>query len=373
MYKNMADQYDEALKKIQYGGSYDIRIHSVQTSFSLLGYNDNDDVNKNSIIYGYYDVNTENMILQFQKDNNIIPTGILDEKTWELLFNQVAVKTGLAILETGYKEISLVDIDSYTEELIEEQNIHPNLDSETTLQFNTVYKESDSKKTHPNFIYSIQDVELEGIYNGDRYHPNLDSGEKTLTNNYWYDPTHGVGQITSTWMGNHFLTGGEMYDILMYNYLVNGNKTLGQFNYTNNLDNTPEWHDSKIHPNSSASAEKDYNFIYNLLANSISTKHYYKGQPLKTAAATTGKIGEYNGGFENSNNKPFFSPDNINNLKKSKFDITIVYGATGDKARKIRHVVPIAVSQELNASGEPIYDVYEFVARDVSYSEIPRG
>jgi hypothetical protein len=61
-------------------------------------------------------------------------------------------------------------------------------------------------------------------------------------------------------------------------------------------------------------------------------------------------------------------PSNIKQLRRSRFDVTIVYGAKGETARKILDVTPIAVTQEMNASGEPIYDVYEFVGRDVVYS-----
>lgn len=34
----------------------------------------------------------------------------------------------------------------------------------------------------------------------------------------------------------------------------------------------------------------------------------------------------------------------------------------------IKEVTPISVYQEMDASGEPIYDIYEFVAKDVVYN-----
>ncbi|MER0278671.1 hypothetical protein ABRY18_00645 [Clostridioides difficile] len=69
--------------------------------------------------------------------------------------------------------------------------------------------------------------------------------------------------------------------------------------------------------------------------------------------------------LEDSDYQLSFNPNNINTLKKSKFSISLIYGDKKEKYRKIIGVSPISVSQEIDTTGNPVYDIYEFIAKDV--------
>ncbi|MCC0638961.1 MULTISPECIES: hypothetical protein [unclassified Clostridioides] len=93
--------------------------------------------------------------------------------------------------------------------------------------------------------------------------------------------------------------------------------------------------------------ECDYNLIDNLIDD-----YNYKENKLK-----------YD--LENSDYQPFFNPNNINTLRKNNFSISLIYGDKKEKYRKIIGVSPVSVSQEIDTTGNPIYDIYEFIAKDV--------
>ncbi|MCC0672717.1 MULTISPECIES: peptidoglycan-binding domain-containing protein [unclassified Clostridioides] len=93
--------------------------------------------------------------------------------------------------------------------------------------------------------------------------------------------------------------------------------------------------------------ECDYNLIDNLIDD-----YNYKENKLK-----------YD--LENSDYQPSFNPNNINTLRKNNFSISLIYGDKKEKYRKIIGVSPVSVSQEIDTTGNPIYDIYEFIAKDV--------
>ena len=364
---NIAEQYDKTLEKILYNKNYNIKIHAVQTALNLLDYTDIENVNVNTIKYGCYDVNTENMILQFQKDNDIHANGILNYKTWKMIFDKLADEKDLIIIQTGEKEITPVDMDNYIEILSQKELTHPNLNSQKTLQNDKQYPNSNSSKSFINGGSANFDNDLIGNINGQKTHPNLDVIGPNFDDYYW-DTTYGENSSkTPSWFGDYNLNGNEIFDNLLYNYIKAGGKYYNSVSYSHNLSGENEWNEEYITPNYVGASDKDYDFIYNLLSNSIYKNWSYENNPIKSAAVTENEVGVYGGSFESSTNKPFFHPSNIKQLRKSKFDITIVYGAKGENARKIIDVTPISVSQQMDASGEPLYDIYEFIARDVVY------
>lgn len=68
---------------------------------------------------------------------------------------------------------------------------------------------------------------------------------------------------------------------------------------------------------------------------------------------------------ESEKHNPFFKKDDSDITRKSGYDITIVYGPNKQHYRKLCDVIPRSKSQEVNSSGEAIYDIIEFIARDV--------
>ena len=66
---------------------------------------------------------------------------------------------------------------------------------------------------------------------------------------------------------------------------------------------------------------------------------------------------------------PFFNDQSAKQLRKSNIDIQISFGANNSMNRTLKNVFMRSVGQQIGANGEPIYDLYEFVARDLVDSE----
>lgn len=222
---NVSFLYDKSLFYVDFGSKYDIRVHSVQTALVYMGYMYKE-LSFSELKYGYYCVCTFDMVKAFQKENRIITTGRLCEKTWNLIFKKLYSNYNIIILKNNEKEICIKDT--------QEEN---------------QYKSDCNLKAINSFIYD----ELECDYN--------------------------------------------LIDNLIYDYKYKENK-----------------------------------LKYDL---------------------------------ENSDYQPSFNPNNINTLRKNNFSISLIYGEKKEKYRKIIGVSPVSVSQEIDTTGNPIYDIYEFIAKDV--------
>ncbi|MGO0861979.1 peptidoglycan-binding domain-containing protein, partial [Clostridioides difficile] len=222
---NVSFLYDKSLLYVDFGSKYDIRVHSVQTALVYMGYMYNV-LSFSELKYGYYCVCTFDMVKAFQKENGIIPTGRLCEKTWNLIFKKLYSNYNVIILKNNEKEICIKD-----------------------MQEENQYKSDCNLKAINSFIYD----ELECDYN--------------------------------------------LIDSLI----------------------------------------DDYNYKENKLKYDL----------------------------ENSDYQPSFNPNNINTLRKNNFSISLIYGDKKEKYRKIIGVLPVSVSQEIDTTGNPIYDIYEFIAKDV--------
>jgi hypothetical protein len=64
---------------------------------------------------------------------------------------------------------------------------------------------------------------------------------------------------------------------------------------------------------------------------------------------------------------PYFDSrvSSANFMRKTDFDITIRYGANEQLEKTIKRVKLRSVSQEIDASGNPVFDVFEFIAQDL--------
>lgn len=71
---------------------------------------------------------------------------------------------------------------------------------------------------------------------------------------------------------------------------------------------------------------------------------------------------EYDDSLGNVNT--FFTPENKDIFRRNNNDIIITYGPD-HKQRILKNVIFNSKSQVISPSGEAIYDVYEFIARDI--------
>lgn len=345
----ISERYDDSLTRLSYSGEYDIRVHAVQSAILILYGEYINDVNINEINFGYYCHNTEMLIREFQRINNMSITGILDEETWNKIHSQLKTIKKSSIIQVGIKRISVVDIDGLLDNYIPSGGIT---------------NDNDLSDYIPNGGLT---------YNDNFGYENLNGGINFIEFLKYFQSTGSDTSFSDLKYGD--LNGGKHFDELIYSYIVSGGSVYNNVSFGYNIGNGGEyWHDKYLTPsqyNVNGSSNRDYDYIYNLLANSI-----YEGNvdlsPTNISNSTS-NVGKFSGKYGRSTNDTFFSNSgysdsyfkNINTLRKSKFDIEIIYGAKGSKSRKIIDVIPVSLSQEVDASGEPIYDVYEFIAKDV--------
>lgn len=348
----ISEKYTEDLKYLIYGQGYDIRIHALQTSLLILDVKYYNELNINDINFGYHCSITENIVTEYQRYNKLNIDGKINLDTWNSIFNQLKVLKRCTIIQTGPRSIEVIG----TNELLEGSNVN-----DTSSEESNISSSIDGTTNGDVFSNAVSDnISYEESLSGKSY---LD-----IMNNYSTD-----SKDTSYFdFQYNKANGGKSFDELVYNYIVSGGKVYNNASYSYNINGSESWDYKYITPiifNSNGSSNKDYDYIYNLLSNSI-----YEGNlnlsPMEVSFSNTDNVGKFINPFAKSTNKPYFSPYSDvgfknDALKNSKFDITIVYGPKGSKARKIIEVTPMAVSQEINASGEPIYDLYEFIAKDV--------
>ena len=338
-------EYNSYLENLAYGDGYDIRIHYIQTALSLLGFLNTEGVNKNEIKYGYYCVNTELMIKKFQSIKKLVENGIITKETWDSLTNALE-NIGCQIVQTGDKQITLVGIDNKLDEN-DWNNYYENEGQETINNNNYQSNANGSITMNGNYTY--------GDMTGSEIYEQIFS-EYLLT-----------GVKSSVLEKEYQLDGSINFDELLLEYIINGGVVHNGIRYSFNMAGGEDFGDSYLPPMiyDVSGAAKDYDYIYNLIAN---TNYNNNLNILDRTNNSFNTVSETSTGifFEENSQKPFFSKTNTTSkIRGRNFDITIVYGPLKKDARKIIGVVPIAVSQEVNASGEPIYDVYEFIAKDV--------
>lgn len=341
----MLESYMPYLYDVKYGFGYDVKIHALQTSLSLLGYTNAYGVNKNDIQFGYYCVNTEAMLIAFQKDNKL-SIGKIDKQTWLIIFNMLKDRCNCYINEIDTNKIIISGIDSFIDS---SSNLSNQILGGETIFYSPRYPQNDRES------YPVIDNE------------SITDGGELFQDSILQIPSSGRVTSPSDLMYGD-LSGAKKFDELVYNYIVSGGKVYNNLNLSYNISGGKSWNEEYLTPveyrNYSGSANKDYDYIYSLLANSIYEGNFDSG-PIDVSNSDASSVGVYTGNYDSSTNEPFFRPENIDELRRSRFDITIVYGAKGVKSRKILSVVPISVAQEVNASGEPVYDLYEFVAKDI--------
>lgn len=367
-YINAKTIYTENYTRLDFRDSmsYDLGIHSIQTALYIQNYNKNADININNIVFGYYDIHTEKMIKEFQTSNNLKPAeGVLNESTWNAIFNGLTNNKGVELFITGEQEITIVDSDKIMDNNTNKgQYIVSGSENFNNNEYKNNPNGDNSKNFSSNGDYTVND-DLNGENFGNESYNHITDVGGSRFNGAIESYISGDGGYSGLGFGK-YLIDGSMSSNDPKDYKTSGKKVIvpGGDSLTNGSN---RWNDTSISSLNYSDYQKDYDFIYNLLGNTAYSGGGYMNK-LQSSNSSTDDLGVYSGSYEKSTNKPFFYKDNIDTLRKSKFDITIVYGVKGDKTRKLIGVVPMSVSQEMNASGEPIYDIYEFVAKDVVYN-----
>lgn len=351
---NVATMYSDDLMGLYYNEEYDIRINAVQTALMILGYYDEENVEINSIIFGILEVNTMIAIKSFQRSMGLPKTGKLDALTYELIFKELKDKKNIIILKNGQNSIRLESFNSIMDAIVNELEYTFD-DSELTVNVLDAINNIDKVGLDdlPLYVGGI----IDGIFDVSDYVVN--EGGISIINSFLEFILSGSD---SNFFNDKFnLYGGESFEEIMYNYVSNGGKTHLGFEY--DFDSDSGYTSEHTEYNTIQTGKKDYNYIYSLLSNSV-----YDGElDITPNASNTEGIKKFNGKYEDSSDEPFF--DNNGFIGKIKYDIVIVYGASAKKSIKLLNVTPISVAQQLNASGEPISEVYEFVAKDIVYNK----
>lgn len=85
---------------------------------------------------------------------------------------------------------------------------------------------------------------------------------------------------------------------------------------------------------------------------------------------TADEVGEEYVASPSPHYSPFFDSDNIKNHRRSEKDIKIVFG-NNSVVKTLKNVYMRSVSVEVDTSGNPISEVYEFIAQDIKESDEP--
>lgn len=362
MMDDISGMYDSNLSNIDYSGSYNIRMHGVQTSLVALSYSNN--VDKNSINFGYYCPNTTKMLKKF-KGTSSNSKVILDEATYDSIFNTLKTNLNLIIYQTGEREVSLYDMDRFLDEGSDDRGEY-NKDNEG----NDIMPIDSNTSGNSDFnMFSDFDNDLSKLKLGEYWGNNgngdsFSGGDGTLDD--YLDNIAGNGE-NSFFVDGVFVPGnGDNYLDMVYNEIIGNGDSFRPVESNWESGNGDSFNPDDSPYQGVDDGKGNYDYIYGLLANSLYDDDITDG-PLWSSSSST-EYGASNKGFKDSENSPFFKGQN-GNITKETYDITIVYGAKSESSVKIVGVTPIGVTQEINASGQPLYNVYEFIAKDVNYNE----
>lgn len=339
--KLVEDRWSENLNNLHYGDGYDIRIHAAQVALSLISRRTDvvgKEVNFSTVRFGYYDLNTEKAIEAFQRATGLYITRKLDKITYEKLFEVLRNRLNVTILEVGKNKLKVCEINKEISDMLPEHN-YPNNDENGN---NTLFE---NENFNPN-PYEDEFDHMEGIDWGDfeigDYEADGGYNPPNFLDNFWKSIKDGTDDV---------------FSILTPDLGRGGSPTL-------NIRGSGE---SYVNTNGiPGTGDGSNDFIDNLLANSIYQGNFDYEKPLSWVSNSEMNINVNGFKYDNSDKYgTFFDGKNTSDTRKSAYDITIVYGTNSQLAKKLIDVRPRAKSQQIDASGEAIYEVIEFIAKDV--------
>lgn len=328
-------RWDESLLRLNYGDGYDIRIHAVQVALCLLSRRSQlsqlRDLNSSLVRFGYYDVETENSISSYQYAVGLPTSKKLDKVTYESLFEIIRKELNSIIVQVAEDKLKIQEI---TKDMLDDEYDSNNDDA---------ILNSDSEYDTNNFP-SSDDLYYQDNQVGSN--SNNINDNKEFIDNFWNSMSGEYDSIflSTTVSDKSFGSGGRLNLNGGRTYITSGELTKS-YNETSNLESS---------------------YIDTLLSNSIYSGNFDYVKPSMWVSNSSMNINVSGYTYENSEkHKTFFSENNSDTTRKSNYDITIVYGANGQFAKKLLGVVHRAKTQQVDASGEAIFDIIEFIAKDI--------
>lgn len=96
------------------------------------------------------------------------------------------------------------------------------------------------------------------------------------------------------------------------------------------------------------------------------TSYFASKDEKTTSNEINNTITSYDG---TSKHTPYFNQFNSKQLRKTNLEMKINFGANNALSKTIKHIYLRSSSVEVDASGNPIYESYEFIAQDVIEAE----
>lgn len=367
-------KWDKSLLDIKYGDGYDIRIHAVQVALCLLSRRSQlsnlKSINLSLVKFGYYDVETENAIGTYQYSVGIPKSNKIDKVTYESLFNTLRVELNAIIIQIAEDKLKIQEItsdmlddeyDSNSDDKIQSSDSENELNSSGNNynNFNDYYNDFISSEQ-----LSQSGEEYGSLNNG--YNNGINGGNLFGTstgyenNNSFINGYNNEAYIDRFW-GSML----EEYDSLFLSTTTN-TKSFGSGGRLN-LTGGRTYETTSIFTNSNNDTSNlGSSYIDTLLSNSIYSDNFDYVKPSTWISNSAMNINVSGYTYESSKkHDTFFSASNSDVTRKSNYDITIVYGANGQFAKKILGVVHRAKSQQVDSSGEAIFDIIEFIAKDI--------
>lgn len=104
---------------------------------------------------------------------------------------------------------------------------------------------------------------------------------------------------------------------------------------------------------------------FNILSNNTSDKIISENDAKDDSTSPLDK--QYDG---SSKHTPFFNSNNSQKLRNSNLEIRVDFGANHPLNTTIKHVFLRSLGTDVDASGNPIYKVYEFIGQDVIENDV---
>lgn len=363
--------WTEDLENLSYGDGYDIRIHAIQVALSLISRRSTKtgavmkDIDYSSVRFGYYCSKTEESIKNFQIATGIPITEKLDELTYKYILMTLRVELNSVIAKVNDTTLKIYEVTSDLEEYLPPIFIDLNDKIDWDDITEGGYAEGNELEEEPQPSYddlSYGEIIPDSWPSSDIYDKFWDSffDRDNEVDDYFGIFTGGgssfgiggsyvlgIGGDTSSFNGN-FILDGSSSDVF------NGTLYLGGGEYYSGL--------ATYDTGNGESAT----FIDGLLANSIYAGNLDYSKPTSWVSKSKMNINVNGYKYESSlKYGTFFSDMNLSETRRSGFDITIVYGPNGRFAKKLIGVVPRGKSQQIDASGEALFDVIDFIAKDI--------
>lgn len=335
-------RWDKSLLTLKYGDGYDVRVHGAQIALCLLarrsqtvGSNINS-ANLSLIKFGFYDVETENAIGLFQDSVGLPKSKILDQITYTYLFDLIRTELNSIIVQVAEKRLQIQEV---TSDMVDEDY---EIDSNSSLVVDDSYN---------NSIFGDSTSATAGSYYDEQSDEEREALDIRAIDNDFFDKFWGAMS--------------QNYDSVFLS-ATNNTRSFGSGGSFNLSGGSTDSFNGRYKNTSSDSDDYGSNYIDSLLSNSIYSGNYDYTKPSSWVSNSSMSINVDGYSYESSEkHKTFFSSQNSSTTRKSNYDITVVYGANGQFAKKILGVVHRSRTQQVDSSGEAIFDVIEFIAKDI--------